>query len=118
MPLQWIYANVVLVYRHNADQINLVPIIVTEFPNTYVYEARTLYLAYGISYLFATTSCLIGLHALVQNGGESFSNKFSTVLRTMRDLGVSDVVEDHDRGSDPLPEKIAETSVTLNLRRA
>ena len=77
----------------------------TTYPNTYVYSTLSLWLSYGIA-IAATLFCVcIGFHAIHANRA-TYSDRFSTILRTTRDAQFDRLVGYDDDGSDPLPEEI------------
>jgi len=95
-----------------------VPITITTYANTYIYAPKDLFLAYGLSLLAALLSVLIGAYALQSNSGRSYSNHFSTFLRTTRDPDLSALVGSEDFGADPLPRHVGEARVIVEGARA
>lgn len=83
-----------------------------EYYNVYVYNARDLILPYGISIGCAMLCVAIGLWALIHTGA-TYSNRFSTILRTTRDPCFDRLVDPSDDGSDPLPRNIAKAELAL-----
>ncbi|KAE9368893.1 hypothetical protein N431DRAFT_382690 [Stipitochalara longipes BDJ] len=84
------------------------------YQTVYVYTPLKLWVAYGLATLFATIAVLIGLLAMFSNG-ITYSNQFSTILRTARysQMKTAILPEDSD-GKDPLPEYLARASVTFS----
>ena len=83
--------------------------------SVYVYTAWRLLLAYGLAILFTLIAVGVGFTTMYK-AGASYSNKFSTILRTTRDLGLDRLISDHDwTGADPLPKYISKTRVALGL---
>ena len=82
-----------------------------EYHNVYVYNQFKLWLAYGLAIVFSTISVLIGMTALMSNGA-SYSNSFSTILRTSRFAHIEPEVREQDAdGRDPLPKHLQEAQV-------
>ncbi|TGO45562.1 hypothetical protein BCON_0382g00040 [Botryotinia convoluta] len=93
------------------------------YGNTYFYDAKTLWLAYGLQISFAALAVVIGCISIWLNG-VSYDANFSTVLRMCRvdidniasghnkDLGKRNSYE--DSGGKPLPKYLAETVVHLH----
>jgi hypothetical protein len=72
----------------------------------YVYDAATLWIAYGLSIFFTLLAVIIGLQTIITSG-KSYSNRFSTVVRVARTAGLSTGVLDDKRiGQDPLPKHL------------
>ncbi|KAJ9616449.1 hypothetical protein H2200_000167 [Cladophialophora chaetospira] len=84
------------------------------FQSQFVYEPRTLLIAYGISMLFALICVLLGVHALLRNGA-SYTNSFSTVVRVTRDPALSRLIADEGdlQGAEPVPKHIRRAEVRL-----
>jgi len=98
------------------EQDQKVPITITTYPNTYIYASRDLFLAYGLSFLATALSVLIGAFAvLYSNDGRSYSNVFSTFLRTTRDPELSALVGSDDSGADPLPRHVGVARVIVEV---
>lgn len=77
------------------------------FPNIYVYSAFKLWIAYGIAILSTMIASLIGLIAIISSGA-SFSNNFSSVMRSAWNAELNVDVRLEDANSrDPLPEYLA-----------
>jgi hypothetical protein len=85
-----------------------------EFQSQFVYESRTLFIAYGISILFASICILLGVHALLHNRA-SYTNSFSTIVRVTRDPLLSSLIADEGdlQGAEPVPEHIRKAEVRL-----
>ncbi len=84
--------------------------------NIYTYQPRDLWLAYGIAVLSNIICLLIAMVALNQNG-LSYSNNFTTILRTTRNQNLDVLVkEGESSGADPVPAHTA--SGTLIYRRS
>lgn len=84
---------------------------VTTYPNTYVYSAQDLWLSYGIA-IGATMICVaFGFEAIIHNKA-TYSNRFSTILRTTRNQKLDELVHEDDDGSNPLPKRIANAQLS------
>ena len=84
---------------------------ITTFPNTYAYSRFDLWLPYGLA-IAATLLCVgIGFEAMIRNRA-TYSNRFSTILRTTRDAHFDNLVEADDDGSDPLPKRMAQAELS------
>lgn len=91
------------------------PVNVTfhDYTPTYVYAVKTLWLAYGIAIFVALIGVVVGICCIMSNGA-SFSNEFSTILRTSRAASVNVNIEQEDAdGKDPLPKYIDEAHVVF-----
>lgn len=84
------------------------------YQTVYLYAPFKLWVAYGLATLFAAIAVLIGLLAIFSNG-ITYSNHFSTILRTARYAQMKTTIlpEDAD-GKDPLPIYLARASVTFS----
>jgi hypothetical protein len=81
--------------------------------NTYAYDSRNLFISYGLAVGFALVAGVAGCISIYYNGA-SYSNRFSTVLRTTRGQELDDLVVHNDRtGVDPLPKQLAKTRIDL-----
>jgi hypothetical protein len=80
----------------------------------FVYEPRTLLIAYGSGTLFALVCVLMGAHAFLRNGA-SYTNTFSTIVRVTRDSALSRVIADEGdlQGAEPVPKHIRRMEVRL-----
>ncbi|TIA32899.1 hypothetical protein D6C78_07919 [Aureobasidium pullulans] len=74
----------------------------TSFQNVYIYDSRTLWIAYGLAIAFTSIALFIGTTAMILNSA-SYNNNFSTVLRVSRSSRMSTEVQ--DRESDGRTEK-------------
>jgi hypothetical protein len=93
---------------------NRVPVNVLTSVNVYSYNARDLWLAYGIACGAALLSTILGVYGIWRNGGVAYQNVFSTYIRTTRDQVLGGIIEPGDRGTEPLPERIAEASIMMD----
>jgi hypothetical protein len=79
--------------------------------NTYAYNSRNLLISYGLAVGFALIAGIAGCVSIISNGA-SYSNKFSTVLRTTRGQELEELVVHNDRtGVDPLPKHLEKPRV-------
>jgi hypothetical protein len=91
----------------------LTNVTLPKYQTVYVYAPFKLWLAYGLAILFAATAVFIGLVAMLSNG-ITYSNQFSTILRTARHAQMDTTIlpEDAD-GDDPLPHYLARARVSF-----
>jgi hypothetical protein len=83
------------------------------FRNVYVYSPLKLWLAYGLALFFATGAVLTGF-ALMYKNQASYSNNFSTILRTTRNAQINaDFTKRDSSGADPLSSRIANSIVVF-----
>ncbi|KAF2748562.1 hypothetical protein M011DRAFT_525633 [Sporormia fimetaria CBS 119925] len=94
---------------------NLVPVNITTSVNVFSYNAGDLWRAYGIACGITLISTLLGSIAIWRNGSVGYQNVFSTFVRTTRGHELQSLIEPDDRGTEPLPRKIAETSIVLDI---
>lgn len=81
--------------------------------NVYVYSSKNLFLSYGLALGFAFLAVVAGCVSIHHNGA-SYSNKFSTIIRTTRGQEMEDLVASDDRdGADPLPKYLANARIRL-----
>jgi hypothetical protein len=84
-----------------------VAVTVESFENVYDYRSEELYMAYGLGILAAIACFVLGLVSLHRKSG-SYSNDFSTVLRTTRHLSLREVVDPaQSSGLSPLGKDLA-----------
>ncbi|KAF1985404.1 hypothetical protein K402DRAFT_108445 [Aulographum hederae CBS 113979] len=84
-----------------------VNVTVTSLVNFYVYKSHDLLMAYGISILCTAICVTVGIFSILENK-TTFTNNFSTILRTTRNSGIGEVVSEEDStGADPLPRHVA-----------
>jgi hypothetical protein len=90
-----------------------VAVTVESFENVYDYRSEELYMAYGLG-IFAAIACFVlGLVSIHRNSG-SYSNDFSTVLRTTRHLSLREVVDPaQSSGLSPLGKDLAGVKVVM-----
>ncbi|EXJ87133.1 hypothetical protein A1O3_04091 [Capronia epimyces CBS 606.96] len=89
-------------------------VVKADFEPQFVYQPRTLLIAYGINTLFAFICVMMGVHALLQNGA-SYTNSFSTIVRVTRDPSLSRLIADEGalQGAEPVPKHIRRAEVRL-----
>lgn len=81
--------------------------------NTYSYEGKNLFIYYGLAVSFALLAGIAGCISILSNGA-SYSNRFSTVLRTTRGQELEELVAHNDRtGVDPLPKHLEKARIDL-----
>lgn len=95
---------------------SLVNVTSDVYQNVYAYAAVKLWLAYGIAIGFTLLGVVFGLSAIILNDA-SYSNDFSTILRTARYARLSREVNLIDSGgSDPLPKHLSEATVSFSAK--
>ena len=89
------------------------PVTVETTENLYDYRSEELYLAYGLSILVATVCLVLGIVSIHRNSG-SYSNDFSTVLRTTCHPSLREVVDTaQSSGLTPLGKDLAEVKIVM-----
>jgi hypothetical protein len=97
----------------NGTAAQLAAVTVEGFKNVYDYRSEELYLAYGLSILVVSACFVIGLISIHRNSG-SYSNDFSTVLRTTHHLSLQGVVDPAQAsGLSPLGKDLAEVKIVM-----
>jgi hypothetical protein len=87
--------------------------MVSRFLNVYDYRREELYTAYGVSILVVIACFVLGLISIHRNSG-SYSNDFSTVLRTTRCPSLREVVDAAElSGLSPLGKDLAEVKIVM-----
>ncbi|KAJ9611276.1 hypothetical protein H2200_004459 [Cladophialophora chaetospira] len=91
-----------------------VPTTTTTTLNEYAYRPRDLYIAYGSALLCTLICVLLGCRALWKTG-LSYSNNFSTIMRTTRRNEVNTLVHVSDSmGADPLAKHVAKATLRFD----
>jgi hypothetical protein len=93
---------------------NRVPVDIHTNVNIYTYDPHGLLLAYSIACGAALLGTILGVHGIWHNGGMGYQSVFSTFVRTTRDHVFKEMIEPNDRGTEPLPKKLAEASIVLD----
>lgn len=94
-----------------------VEITILQSENVFSYDYTNLLLSYGIALGLSLCACIIGCISVWHNN-VSYSNKFSTILRTTRGEGIETLVAPGDRsGADPLPKYLKKARIDLGLSR-
>lgn len=96
----------------NSTDAQFLPVTVTSYPTTYVYDAKSLLLAYGVSLLCSALCCAAGLYAFLVNHG-SYQNLFSTFVRVTNDTELRSLISSDDSGADPLPQVLGRARVGM-----
>jgi hypothetical protein len=79
----------------------------------YDYRSEELYAAYGASIIVVAACFVLGLISIHRNSG-SYSNDFSTVLRTTRHVSLQEVVNlAESSGLSPLGKDLAEVKIVM-----
>ena len=85
------------------------------FHNVYIYSASTLWVAYGLAIFLTLIALGLGIWSMILNDG-TFTNDFSTILRTSRAAELSDELRDEDRdGRQPLPKRLARARIRIDV---
>src|SRR5271154_226918 len=91
----------------------MVQVTTPQSVNVYKYQAKDLYVAYGISILASVVCVAIGYIAIIRNRG-AYTNNFSTIMRTTRDDSLDDLVTITDtNGTYPLGKDLAKARVRM-----
>ena len=96
----------------NASQADNLPVQVTSYPITYVYDAEALLLAYGIAFVCSVACCAVGLYAFFVNHA-SYQNLFSTFVRATNDAELRSLISSNDDGADPLPKSLSRAEISM-----
>jgi hypothetical protein len=96
----------------NSSQAAFVPVQVTSYPITYVYDSETLLLAYGLAFGCSVVCAAIGLFAYFVNDA-SYQNLFSTFVRASNDRELRALIDPHDDGADPVPKSLSKIRVSM-----
>jgi hypothetical protein len=87
--------------------------MVSAVSNVYDYRSEELYAAYGVSILVVIACFVLGLISIHRNSG-SYSNDFSTVLRSTRHPSLREVIDAAEsRGLSPLGKDLAEVKIVM-----
>ena len=107
------------VWRKTSDSTSPTPVKVTGFVNVYHYAPTDLYIAYGVSILLTIFCMVVGLIAAIRNDGNSYTNTFSTILRTTRDRSLEHIVFTYEdtTGTNPLDSDIGNIKVIMKHDR-
>ena len=101
--------------RHNDTTLSRGPVTRFSPQNAYSYEPRNLFIAYGIGILFSLIVVIFGL-LCIKAASASYTNSFSTILRTTRNPELDAVVPSAETsGAEPLSKHLS--NVRLVLRR-
>jgi hypothetical protein len=79
----------------------------------YDYQSKDLVAAYGASIIVVAACFVLGLISIHRNSG-SYSNDFSTVLRTTRHVSLQEVINSAESGGlSPLGKDLAEVKIVM-----
>jgi hypothetical protein len=87
--------------------------------NIYIYDATTLWTAYGVAISLAALTVLAGIFAILQDGA-AYDKNFSTILRKSLVRNAASATEGEtlfllrDGGSMPLPKALGDLVVSLD----
>ncbi|KIW89847.1 uncharacterized protein Z519_09276 [Cladophialophora bantiana CBS 173.52] len=117
---EMLFQNITLSMRYSVvsgsvgDDQTIAAAVRQRFESQFVYEPRTLLIAYGLSTFFALICVLLGVHALLHNGA-SYTNSFSTIVRVTRDPALSRLIADEGdlQGAEPVPKHIRKAELRL-----
>ncbi|EXJ59535.1 uncharacterized protein A1O5_12160 [Cladophialophora psammophila CBS 110553] len=117
---EMLFQNITLSMRYSVvsgsvgDDQTVAAAVRQRFESQFVYEPRTLLIAYGLGAFFALICVLLGVHALLHNGA-SYTNSFSTIVRVTRDPALSRLIaEEGDlQGAEPVPKHIRRAELRL-----
>ena len=99
--------------RYLKDQTEPITVISRTSRNIYVYSPTRLWLAYGLGLGLTFVVAAVGCWN-VFSANASYSNRFSTVLRTTRGLELDALVEkSHRNGEDPVPRAIKRAQLSI-----
>ncbi|KAJ4115368.1 hypothetical protein NW768_011220 [Fusarium equiseti] len=102
-------------FLQNDTSISRGPVTRFSPQNAYSYEPRNLFIAYGIGLLFSLIVVIFGL-LCIKSASASYTNSFSTILRTTRNPELDAVVPSAETsGAEPLSKHLS--NVRLVLRR-
>ncbi|KAL9106358.1 MAG: hypothetical protein Q9227_008627 [Pyrenula ochraceoflavens] len=90
---------------------------ISHLQNKYIYTSQYLWLSYGIGLTIASLAVILGYYIAFENKA-SYTNRFSTYLRTIPWQDVHDLLtREAEGGTDPLPQRIAEAKIELGSSR-
>ncbi|KAJ3560573.1 hypothetical protein NPX13_g9256 [Xylaria arbuscula] len=88
-------------------------VTISTYQNIYTYTPSILWLTYGIAIGITALSVVAGCTVATLAGG-AYSTKFSTILRVVHNVRLSDSIELEDTtGKDPLPSRLEKTRVYI-----
>ncbi|KAI0860387.1 hypothetical protein F4860DRAFT_479665 [Xylaria cubensis] len=97
----------------NSTQSPQIPVTITTYPLTYRYKRRDLWISYGTGILVTLVVTLIGITSVMMNSA-SYSAKFSTSMRVVKNIGLHHLLKDDDDGWDEIPQTLARSCVKIN----
>jgi hypothetical protein len=77
--------------QYLAEAGQMTDVVLDRWLNVYAYDQKNLLISYGVALVLTLLACAVGC-AKVYRNGVSYSNLFSTVLRTTRHLQSFDAV--------------------------
>ena len=109
------HAHELAKFRLNGPSAPLVNVTVSHLTQTYIYNPTDLFYCYGIG-LLCTLLCLaLGINAIIKNRS-TFSNNFSSILRSTRNSELNTIIHAADfSASDPLPKRMASSTIKHHL---
>lgn len=89
---------------------------ILSYDNVYAYNWQRLWLAYGTAGACTTCAVAIAFVAMLRHGA-TYSNNYSTLLRTAFGQKLEGVLSEGDEGEDPLPKRVAVAEINLGGKR-
>lgn len=83
------------------------------YPLVYRYEPQDLWISYGAALVVTLVAAAVGLEAVWTNGA-SYSAKFSTSVRVVKNTGLDRMLDIMDNGSDPRPKVLGEARMQID----
>jgi hypothetical protein len=83
--------------------------------NVWSYDWHVLVATYGTAAFLDIISVVIGIRAMLKNGGCSGLGFTRTVATSRANRDLDDVVDSWDHGMDPVPQNIQETRIMFGL---
>lgn len=102
-----------LAHSHFTMDQTVGTILSSHWTSYYRYKPMRLFVPYGCALLATLCIAVVGCLS-VRREGVTYSNRISTVIRTMQLSSVDSAMNEADKGGqDPLPKHLAATKVTL-----
>jgi len=93
------------------NQSSTTNVLTNKYYNIYVYNWQKLVFTYSIAITLTSLAVIIGLITIFK-AGNSYSNKFSTIVRTTRSEELDALIDHHDRvGADPLSDRLRQAKL-------
>jgi hypothetical protein len=100
--------------QYLAETGPITDVVLDRWLNVYAYDQKNLLISYGVALVLTLLACAMGCVTVYRNG-VSYSNLFSTVLRTTRRQHNFDalLVSQDQSGADPLPRHLSAARIQL-----